>query len=92
MVHVLGRVRRKAGKNSGVAHREMSEIRENRVASVRVFRVVRGENASFLSLLSLLAAKSMEAPVVESLTPESGVFPVKPGPNPVKPSQTIFLL
>ena len=64
--------------------------RENRAASVRVFRVFRGENASFLSLLRLFAAKSMEAPVLESLTLESGVFRGQTQSNPVKPSQTIF--
>jgi hypothetical protein len=41
-----------------------------------------------LSILSLLAAKSMEAPVLESLTSESGVFPGQTGSNAVKPSQT----
>jgi hypothetical protein len=80
------------GKNSGVDHREIREIRENRVVSVRVFRVVRGENASFLSFLGLLAAKSMEAPVQETLTLESGVFRSQTQSNPVKPSQTIFLV
>ena len=80
------------GKNSEVDHREIREIRENRGASVRVFRVFRGEDAPFLSLLSLLAAKSMEAPVQESLTLESGVFRGRIQSNPVKPSQTIFLL
>ena len=83
-VRVLRRVRCKEGKNSGVDHRE---IRENRTATVRVFRVFRGENASFLSLL---AANSMEAPVQESLTTESGVVPGQTQSNPVKPSQTIF--
>jgi hypothetical protein len=37
-----------AAQKSGVDHREIREIRENRVAFVRVFRVVRGENASLL--------------------------------------------
>jgi hypothetical protein len=79
------------GNNSGVDHREIREIRENRVVSVRVFRVVRGENASFLNLLSLLAAKSMEVPFQDSLTLESGVFAAKPSQtqsNPVKPKKS----
>jgi hypothetical protein len=36
-------------QESGVDPREIGEIRENGVAFVRVFRVVRGVRASFLS-------------------------------------------
>jgi hypothetical protein len=71
-----------------VARREIGEIRENRSAFVRVFRVFRGEDASFLSLLSLFAANSMEVPVQESLTVKCGILPGQTGSNPVKPSQT----
>ena len=84
IVHVLGRVGCKEDKKSGVDRREIREIRENWFAFVRVFRVVRGENAFFWSLLSLLAANQWKCLSMRHLY-------AKPGfsrPNSVKPSQT----
>jgi hypothetical protein len=72
-------------KNCGADNREMHE---NRAAFVRVFRVVRGENASFLSLLSLFAANSMEVPMQQLFTRAVEFSRPNPGANPVKPSQT----
>ena len=50
----------KEGKKSGVDHREIREKRENSAASVRVFRVFRGENASFFEPFVPFCGKSME--------------------------------
>ena len=82
---------RQEAQTSGVDHREIREIRESGFAFVRVFRVVRGGNASFLSLLSLFAANQWKCLSRNHLqiTPSFGG---QTGSNPVKPSQTIFSL
>ena len=45
------RVRGMKTQKFGVGHREIREIRENRVAFLRVFRVLRGEEASRMNIL-----------------------------------------
>jgi hypothetical protein len=69
--------------------------RENRVASVRVFRVFRGENASFLSLLSLLAAnqwKRLSRNHLDSKVEFSRSNRVKPSQTQSNPVKPFFLL
>jgi hypothetical protein len=56
----LSRQKAQEARKSEVDHREIREIRENRVALVRVFRLVRGEEVSFLSVLSLFAANQLK--------------------------------
>jgi hypothetical protein len=73
-----------------VNYREIREIHENGFAFVRVFRVVRGEKASFLSLFAANQWKCLSRnylQITPSFTPRFGG---QTRSNPVKPSQTIF--
>jgi hypothetical protein len=80
---------RKRRKNSGVIYREIRQIREKRVAFIRVFRVVRGQNASFSSLLSLFAANQWKCLSRNNLhAPRS--FPDQAQSSLIKPNQVIF--
>jgi hypothetical protein len=56
----------------GVDHREIREIRESRFAFVRVFRVVRGEQALLLRLFAPFRGKSIEMTCHEPFTTRSG--------------------
>jgi hypothetical protein len=79
---------RQKAQNAGLDHREPREIREKRAAFVRVFRVVRGENAVFLSLFEPFCGKSMQVAVQEPFTPGAEFFQLKCSQtqsNPVKP-------
>jgi hypothetical protein len=79
---------RQEAQNAGVDHREIGEIRERRVAFVRVFRVVRGENAVFFEPFEPFCGKSMQVAVQEPFTRGAEFFRLKSSQtqsNPVKP-------
>jgi hypothetical protein len=76
-------------QQSGVDHREICQIRENGAVFVRVFRVVRGEKASFLSLLSLFAANQPKCLSMNHLRTQQG-FCNQVQSSLIKANQVIF--
>jgi hypothetical protein len=65
-----------------------SPIKRSGFALVRVFRVVRGESASFFEPFEPFCGKSMEVTQHEQFTWKTELFFGETGSNPVKPSQT----
>jgi hypothetical protein len=61
-------------------------------AGMRFFYDLRASTTAFAARFPSFRGKSTQAPVREQFTLKSGFFPAKPESNPVKPSQTIFLL
>jgi hypothetical protein len=78
-----------AAQKTGADYRE---IRESRVAFVPAFRVVRGENASFLSLLSLFAANQWKCLPMKHLYAKPGFSRSMFGQTQSNPVKPFFLL